>query len=90
MTNLKVLHMDNFDEEEARTLIDDEGIKNLTLLKELRIIKAHNITNLNHMTNLKMLDIIGIPVQKCTVSKILIYFYINQMYFLSKKQENKQ
>ena len=31
--------------------------------------------------------IIGIPVQKCTVSKILIYFDINQMYFLSKNKK---
>ena len=32
-------------------------------------------------------SVIGIPVQKCTVSKILIYFDINQMYFLSKNKK---
>ena len=62
MTNLKTLHM-------ARCNIDDEGIRNLTQLEVLKVDHNDNITNIEHMTKLKVVDL---DFNKITVGSCLL------------------
>jgi len=50
MTNLKTLKL-------AGSTINDDGIRNLTQLEELHISYNKMITDINHMTKLKILNL---------------------------------